>query len=97
MPRDVRDWHPAIDRLLKEDKERREQQLASGYSWDAPLFETPLERRRLHILNTLFLAAARMNGNPALMALANFDDYEGYIIGEGAVPPGRHTVQDCLL
>ncbi|HUN64139.1 MAG TPA: hypothetical protein VMU53_19215, partial [Candidatus Sulfotelmatobacter sp.] len=64
VPREVRDWHPAIDRLLKEDEKRREKQLATGYSWDAPLFETPLERRRLRILNTLFLAAARMGGKP---------------------------------
>jgi hypothetical protein len=64
VPRDVHDWHPTIDRLLKEDEKRREKQLASRYSWDAPLFETPFERRRLRILNTLCLAAARMNGKP---------------------------------
>ena len=66
VPRDVRDWHPTIDRLLKEDEKRREKQLASRYSWDAPLFGTPFERRRLRILNTLCLAAARMNGKPSV-------------------------------
>jgi hypothetical protein len=64
VPRDVRDWHPTIERLLKEDDRRREKQLATSFSWDAPLFDTPSERRRLRILNTLFLAAARMNGKP---------------------------------
>jgi hypothetical protein len=34
---------------------------------------------------------------PTLMELANFDDNEGYVVGEGAVPPVRHTVQDCLF
>lgn len=66
--REVHDWHPAIDRLLKEDDKRRERQLASAYpmSWDAPRFDGPLDRRRLRILNALFFAAAGMNGKPAI-------------------------------
>jgi hypothetical protein len=64
VPREVRDWHPTIERLLNDDKKRNEKKLAAGYSWDAPLFETPLERRRFRILNTLFIAAARMGGRP---------------------------------
>ncbi len=64
VPRDVRSWHPAIERLLKDDDQRREKQLAAGYSWNAPLFDTPSERRKLRILNTLFLAALRMYGRP---------------------------------
>jgi hypothetical protein len=66
VPREVRDWHPAVERLLKEDDKRRERQLATGYSWDAPLFETPFERRRFRILNTVFLAVAKMNGKPTV-------------------------------
>jgi hypothetical protein len=68
IPRDVGGWHPAIDRLLKEDEKRREKQLASRYpsSWDAPLFDSPLERRRLRLLNSLFLAAAKMGGKPTI-------------------------------
>jgi hypothetical protein len=31
VPRDVRIWHPAIDRLFKEDDRRREKQLATPY------------------------------------------------------------------
>jgi hypothetical protein len=63
VARDIRYWHPAIDRLLKEDDKRREKQLATPHpmSWDNPRFDTPFERRRLRILNTLFSAAARMN------------------------------------
>lgn len=64
VPRDVRDWHPAIARLLSEDDKRKQKQLATGYSWDAPLFDTPFERRRLRILNALFIAVARTNGKP---------------------------------
>jgi hypothetical protein len=64
VPRDIAARHPAIDRLLKEDDKRREKQSATRYpiSWDNPLFDAPIERRRLRILNTLFLATARMNG-----------------------------------
>jgi hypothetical protein len=66
--RDIAIWHPAIDRLLKEDDKRREKQLANRYptSWDNPLFDAPVERRRLRILNTLFMATAKMNGKPAM-------------------------------
>jgi hypothetical protein len=68
VPRDVRIWHPAIDRLLKEDDQRRERHRASSFpsTWDAPLFDTPSERRRLRVLNTLVLAAGMMNGKPAI-------------------------------
>jgi hypothetical protein len=41
-------------------------------SWDDPLFDSPFERRRLRILNSLFLAAARMNGKPTLDAHPKF-------------------------
>ena len=68
VARDILYWHPAIDRLLKEDDKRREKQLAAPHpmSWDNPRFDTPFERRRLRILNTLFSAAARMNGKPTI-------------------------------
>ena len=73
VPREVRLWHPAIDKLLKEDEQRRERQRARSYpsSWDAPLFDTPLERRRLRVLNSLVLATGMMNGKLAIR------DHEG--------------------
>jgi hypothetical protein len=68
VPHKVSTWHPAIDRLLKEDQKRREKQLTDSYpmSWNNPVFDTPFERRRLRILNSLFLAVARMNGKPSV-------------------------------
>jgi hypothetical protein len=44
VPRDIGTWHPAIDRLLKEDEKRREKQLVARYpmSWDNPLFDAPI-------------------------------------------------------
>jgi hypothetical protein len=71
VPHKVRNWHPTIGRLLKEDEKRREKQLADPYpmSWDKPLFDSPFERRRLRVLNSLFLAVARMNGKPSIYGL----------------------------
>jgi hypothetical protein len=61
-------WHPTIDRLLKEDEKRREKQLNDPYvfSWDKPRFDSPFERRRLRILNSLFFAVAKMNGKASV-------------------------------
>ncbi|MFB3917465.1 MAG: hypothetical protein ACE14M_12095 [Terriglobales bacterium] len=66
VPHTVRSWHPAIERLLQEDEKRREKQATDPYpmSWNNPLFDTPFERRRLRILNSLFFAVAKMNGKP---------------------------------
>ena len=54
--------HPAISRLLAEDDHRREKQRDAAYPmpWNNPVFETPLERRRLKILNSLFLAILKL-------------------------------------
>ena len=73
VPREVRIWHPTLDKLLKEDEQRRERQRASSFpsSWDAPRFDTPFERRRLRVLNTLVLAAGTINGK------ASISDHEG--------------------
>jgi hypothetical protein len=70
VPHKVRTWHPTIDRLLKEDEKRRAKQLTDPYpmSWDKPLFDNPFERRRLRILNSLFLAVAKMNGKASVCA-----------------------------
>jgi hypothetical protein len=67
VPRGVRVWHPAIDRLLKEDETRREKRRGSPSPmlWNDPQFNLPFERRRLRILNSLFLAVGRMNGKPS--------------------------------
>lgn len=64
MPRQVRLWHPSLARLLAEDEKRRAKQAALPYKspWDDPLFDTPFERRRLRLLNALFLAVPRMKG-----------------------------------
>jgi hypothetical protein len=68
VPHKVRTWHPIVDRLLKEDEKRRAKQLSDPFpmSWDKPLFDNPFERRRLRVLNSLFLAVAKMNGKASV-------------------------------
>jgi len=68
VPRDFHNWHPAIDRYIRKDDSRRQALAGSSYvmSWDKPMFDTPFERRRLRILNRLFLAAGKMHGRPRI-------------------------------
>jgi hypothetical protein len=63
VPREVRVWHPAIDRLLKEDETRREKQRASGYpmSLNEP---SPCHRRYMRGVNRpspLLVASSKLN------------------------------------
>lgn len=59
--------HPSIRKLQEEDAARRERQRLSPYStWDKPRFDSPLERRRLRILNALFLGLVRAGYAPGL-------------------------------
>lgn len=59
--------HPLIARYIAEDRRRREKQEASGspYFWDRPLFDSAFERRRLRIINALFLALTRCGMKPS--------------------------------
>jgi hypothetical protein len=49
--------HPAIRKLLEKDEQLREKQ--SQYSWRQPVFDTPVQKRRLRILNAIFLALSQ--------------------------------------
>jgi hypothetical protein len=51
--------HHLIGQLLEDDKVRREKLLNNQYAWDKERFKGPFERRRLRILNSIFLAFAR--------------------------------------
>ncbi|MDO8912188.1 MAG: hypothetical protein Q7V13_10075 [Phenylobacterium sp.] len=55
---------PMVRKLLVSDDKRREKQRQSTYvsSWDAPLFDSPFETRRLRVLNTIGLALPRIGG-----------------------------------
>jgi hypothetical protein len=67
VPREVRVRHPAIDRHFKEDETRRESNMPLHIQCrrTSRRLILPFERRRLRILNILFLAVGRMNGKPS--------------------------------
>ena len=58
--------HALIASLLAEDEQRRQKALTSEWTWDKPLFDTPMEKRRLRLLNRLFLAFSRCGCPPSL-------------------------------
>lgn len=65
-PKNLDEPHRLVARLLQEGEARREKQRKSSYpsSWDAPLFESPFEQRRLRILHALFYALERLGAKP---------------------------------
>lgn len=55
--------HRVVAALLEEDKARVEKRKASSYAsiYDEPFFASPYERRRLKLLNSIFLALAKLD------------------------------------
>jgi hypothetical protein len=68
VPKTLAKPHRLIARLVEDDEHRRETQQNSphAWSWDNPVFDSPLERRRLRILNATFLALSRCGMKPAV-------------------------------
>ena len=56
--------HPVITRLLNEDVQRQKEERETGYSWVKARFNTPLQRRKLRIINALFLGGNKVSGKP---------------------------------
>lgn len=66
VPKSLARSHQSIAKLLEEDERRREKQQSSSYwGWDKPLFDSSFERRRLRILNAIFLALERCGMRPS--------------------------------
>ena len=61
--RDLNRTHGAIARLLDDDAKRIEKLKTTTYpsSWDHPYFASPYERRRLKLVNSIFLVVARLD------------------------------------
>ena len=58
-PRSLEHPHPALQRLLEQQAQKREKVAARGWHWDEPIFDTPSDQRKLRLLNGLFHALAR--------------------------------------
>jgi hypothetical protein len=65
-PRKFEPAHPLVAKLLAHDEERRQEFIKWRSSYYAPKFDTGIERRRLLIINALFLVAARLGCRPSM-------------------------------
>lgn len=65
-PRKFEPAHPLVAKLLAHDEERRQDFMKWGSSSYAPKYDTGIDRRRLLIINALFMAAARLGCRPSM-------------------------------
>lgn len=58
VPKDLEAPHPVVAKLLAQDEVRRQRARDSGFviSWDMPLYESPMQRRRLRLLSAILTA-----------------------------------------
>ncbi|MDD4617051.1 MAG: hypothetical protein PHW76_08085 [Alphaproteobacteria bacterium] len=56
IPKSLAKPHRLIARLLNEDKARQQKNIGRSFSFDEAIFTTAFERRRLKILNSLFVS-----------------------------------------
>lgn len=66
LPKTLASPHLLIGRLLDADEDRRRQQLERSYSWDVPIFDSPFEKRRLRVLNAIFVALSHEGYKPSI-------------------------------
>ena len=59
VPKTLDAPHRALVHLLKKEKLREQKDAERQWNWDPPLFDKPLARRKLRILNAIFLALAK--------------------------------------
>lgn len=79
--------HPLIQKLLNQDEERQREYQDRGYSWNKPIFDTPIQKRRLRILNAIFLSTKDLGCKPSMTTSKYSDDNrDAYIsVGEHSV------------
>lgn len=58
--------HPLVAKLLTHDEERRKEFIEWNSAYHKPRYDDGIERRRLLIINTLFLASARLGCRPSI-------------------------------
>ncbi|MET0116027.1 MAG: hypothetical protein ABW090_01250 [Sedimenticola sp.] len=73
-PQTTTKTHPIIQKFLDQDEERQKEYVKHPYSWYAPRFDTPIEKRRLRILNAIFLATTRLGCKPDMSISKYADD-----------------------
>ena len=88
MPRNLDSPHLLVAKLLEQDELRRKKVAESKYYWDKPRFEAPAARRRLRLINALFLALTRAGYRP---------DYSGQDANELFAHVGDQLVRFIIL
>lgn len=88
VPRNLDSPHLLVAKLLEQDELRRQKEAESKYYWDKPRFEAPAARRRLRLINALFLALARAGYRP---------DYSGQDANELFAHVGDQLVRFIIL
>ncbi len=71
-PRTQANTHPIIQEFLSQDEARAREYTKNPYDWYKPYYDTPVEKRRLRLLNALFLAA-RSHGYRPSMSTKQYD------------------------
>lgn len=59
IPRSLERVHRGLAQILKQEKRRHEKSAGERWHWDTPKFESPLDKRRLRILNAVFMALGK--------------------------------------
>jgi hypothetical protein len=59
VPRTLERVHHGLTPIFNAEQRRREKFAANGWSWDAPKFNAPVDRRRLRILNAVLMTLGR--------------------------------------
>jgi hypothetical protein len=65
-PRKFEPAHPLVAKLLAHDDERRKEFVQWGSNYYRPKYDVGIARRRLLIINALFLTAARLRYHPSM-------------------------------
>ena len=78
MPRILEGAHPAIQKMLKEDEERRARYTSSRYpsSFDKPKYDDPVELRRLSLLDALFRPLSTLGYVPTISEKRYYERWE---------------------
>lgn len=89
-PRIFEPAHPLVAKLLSHDEERRREYAKWRISHYAPIYDSGIERRRLLIINALFVAAERIGCRP-FMSTSKYSQNAGSERNLGITIGAMHT------
>jgi hypothetical protein len=81
VPRSLERPHKGLRELLSKEERRREKASRSQWHWDLPLFHNSVAKRRLRILNGIFLALSK-RGHDGAAHERDGEIHAGAIVGD---------------